>query len=65
MIIAWLTASMFTDVYDTSMDTILMCFITDEESNGSPKFAPKEMAELVDKHGKLEVEMAKPVGNTA
>ncbi len=65
MIIAWLTASMFTDVYDTSMDTILMCFITDEESNGSPKFAPKEMADLVDKHGKLEVEMAKPVGNTA
>ena len=65
MIIAWLTASMFTDVYDTSMDTILMCFITDEECNGSPKFAPKEMADLVDKHGKMEVEMAKPVGNSA
>ena len=57
MIISWMTASMFADVYSITMDTILMCYITDEEQNeGKPKFASDTMSAFVAEHGTMSVE---------
>jgi len=50
MIIAYVTCAMFCDVYDLITDTILMCYITDEEANGKAKFASDDMHAFIDTH---------------
>jgi hypothetical protein len=37
-------------VYDLITDSILMCYITDEENNGKAKFATDDMHAFVDRH---------------
>ena len=47
---------MFTEVFETSINTMLMCYLTDcENNNGKPMFAHKKMIEFIDKHGKLDI----------
>jgi hypothetical protein len=54
-ILSWTTATMFMDVLHMSVDTILHCFISDEEhNNGIPVFASDDMKGFVDAHGKME-----------
>ena len=50
MLIAYFTAAMFCDVYDLITDTVLMCYITDEENNGKAKFASDDMHAFIDTH---------------
>ena len=51
-LIAWFTVSMFTDVYHMCADTILMCYIADEEAhNGIAKFASQEFKSYILEHG--------------
>jgi len=54
-ILSWITATMFMDVLHMGVDTILHCFISDEEhNNGVPVFASDEMKGFVDNHGKMD-----------
>jgi len=54
-IISFITVTMFTDVYHTTVDTVLMCFIVDEEHNGGKAyFAGEGLNSFVDTHGPLE-----------
>ena len=54
-ILSWTTATMFMDVLHMSVDTILHCFISDEEhNNGIPVFASDDMKGFVDANGKME-----------
>jgi len=56
-IIAWMTATMFMDVLAMAIDTIFICFISDETSNnGTAAFAGDDMKEFVDTHGKMDEE---------
>jgi len=70
MLIGYFTAAMFCDVYDLITDTILMCYITDEENNGKAKFASDDMHSFIDAHttaadDKLEkVETSEVVADT-
>jgi len=50
MIIAYVTCAMFCDVYDLITDSILMCYISDEEANGKAKFASDDMHSFIDAH---------------
>ena len=51
-LIAWFTVSMFTDVYHMCADTILMCYISDEEAHdGVAKYASKEFKNYILEHG--------------
>lgn len=51
-LIAWFTVSMFTDVYHMCADTILMCYIADEEAHdGVAKFASQEFKSYILEHG--------------
>jgi choline transporter-like protein 2/4/5 len=55
-IMAWMTATMFMDVLHMGVDTILHCFISDEEhNNGVAVFATDNMKDMVDTHGKMEI----------
>jgi len=55
MIISWMTASMFFDVLQMAIDTILMCYISDEEANnGSPIFAGSKMNDFVKENGAMD-----------
>ena len=57
MIISWMTASMFFDVLQMSIDTILMCYIADEEANdGTAQFAGAKMNDFVKEHGAISEE---------
>ncbi len=54
-ILSWMTATMFMDVLHMTVDTILHCFISDEEhNNGVAVFASDNMKAFVDDHGKME-----------
>lgn len=54
-ILAWMTATMFMDVLHMTVDTILHCFISDEEhNNGTAVFATDSMKSFVDDHGKMD-----------
>jgi choline transporter-like protein 2/4/5 len=48
LILAFIVASLFVNVYETCIDTILMCFFVDEKSMGS-KFMPPSLSRLVGK----------------
>jgi len=53
-IIAWMTATMFMDVLGMTIDTIFICFISDESSNnGVAAFSGDDMKEFVDSNGKM------------
>lgn len=50
---SWMIASLFMNVYELAMDTLLVCFIVDEtnqKENGknAPKYAPEELLSLMD-----------------
>ena len=64
MIISWMTASMFSDVFHTCIDTIIMCYLTDLEDNGEPVYADDKLKAFIEKHGKLSEEDAKKLGKT-
>jgi hypothetical protein len=53
-ILAWMTATMFMDVLHMSVDTVLQCFIEDENANGEALFAPKSMRDLIDDLGGIK-----------
>lgn len=45
---------MFMDVYGLCLDTMLMCYISDEEAHdGIPKYASPEVKAFVDKYGQI------------
>lgn len=50
MLLAYMTCAMFCDVFDLITDTILMCYVTDEEANGKAKFASDDMHTFIDTH---------------
>eukprot|EP01041_Mallomonas_annulata_P011491 gene11491-24027_t len=66
MVIAWFTADMFMDVFQMTCDTVIMCFITDEEiHDGVPKFADNSLKTFVDDNGALKgVDLAEHAANT-
>ncbi|CAM9112251.1 unnamed protein product [Discosporangium mesarthrocarpum] len=52
VVIAFLTAKLFTEVYGTAITTILQCFIADEEMfPPSQRYAQHDLREWVDQHG--------------
>jgi len=54
-IIAWMTATMFMDVMQMAVDTILICYISDEESNGGKAvYADSKMSDFVTAHGEIK-----------
>lgn len=54
MAIAYMTATMFMDVFHMAVDTVIMCYITDEEQNdGRAVFADPEITKFVSANGKL------------
>lgn len=60
MIISWMTASMFFDVLQMAIDTVLMCYVADEEANdGKPIFAGAKMNDFVNENGKMDEDGAK------
>ena len=62
-IISWMTASMFFDVLQMAIDTILMCYVADEEANnGAPIFAGAKMNDFVKENGAMSEEDAKAHG---
>jgi hypothetical protein len=55
-----MTATMFFDVLQMSVDTVLMCYIADEEANdGKAIFAGAKMSDFVSEHGTMNEEEAK------
>ena len=61
MIVAWLTASMFMEVFHMAIDTVLMCYITDSEQNeGVPQHAAQDLHSFLATYGQLR-EDHKPV----
>lgn len=54
MVLSWSTVTMFTDVYHATIDTIIMCYITDEESNGLAEFAGEGIGDFIEANGKLK-----------
>jgi hypothetical protein len=71
-VIAWMTATMFFDVLHMSVDTVLQCFITDENApghDGKAKFASDHMTAIIDEHGamrrKSEMERIKRESQTS
>lgn len=57
MIIAYITASVFLDVFHTAVDTVIMCFIHDMESNqGRPIYADQSMSDFINEHGPIKDE---------
>ena len=54
MVIAYTTASMFIDVLPMTVDTLIMCYITDiEQNDGTAIFADPEMTSFIEKFGGL------------
>ena len=54
MAIAYMTASMFMDVFHMAVDTVIMCYITDiEQNDGKAIFADPDMTAFIEKNGKL------------
>lgn len=52
--IAFMTATMFMDVFHMAVDTVIMCYITDEEQNdGRAIYADADLADFIHKNGKL------------
>ena len=45
---------MFMDVFHMAVDTVIMCYITDEEQNGGKAvFADSDLSDFIHKNGKL------------
>jgi hypothetical protein len=54
MILAWMTASLFAEVFLTAADTVLMCYITDaEQHGGQPQYATQDVADFLAEFGAL------------
>ena len=54
MILAWISSSVFCEVFHMAADTVLMCYITDSEQNeGLPQHAAQDMCEFLAEHGAL------------
>jgi len=55
LVISWMTVTMFTDVFQCTIDTIIQCYLTDLENNDGVKavYADTNMKDFLDKHGKL------------
>eukprot|EP00753_Platysulcus_tardus_P022702 PLAT9918.1.p2 GENE.PLAT9918.1~~PLAT9918.1.p2 ORF type:complete len:637 (+),score=345.23 PLAT9918.1:74-1912(+) len=52
-ILAYAVASVFVAVYGVTINTLLICFITDEEMHGGePRFVDPSLVRYVDQHGK-------------
>jgi choline transporter-like protein 2/4/5 len=63
MIIAWMTASMFMEVFHMATDTVIMCYITDSEQNeGVPQHAAQDLHDFISQHGKLSEDHKKESG---
>jgi hypothetical protein len=54
LVLSWSTSTMFADVYHATIDTIIMCYITDEESNGKSLFSDEGVGDFFESHGKLK-----------
>jgi hypothetical protein len=54
MAIAYITASLFMDVFHMAVDTAIMCFITDEEQNGKAVYSDPAMADFLHDNGRLD-----------
>ena len=54
MILAWISSSVFSEVFHMAADTVLMCYITDSEQNdGVPQHAAQDMCEFLAEYGAL------------
>jgi Plasma-membrane choline transporter len=54
MIVSYMTASIFMEVFHMTVDTIIMCYITDSEQNGGvPICADQSLAAFLAQHGAL------------
>jgi hypothetical protein len=42
-------ALIFMSIFDVAVDTLLVCFLVDEQSNTKAIYAPPELADLMDK----------------
>jgi hypothetical protein len=55
MIIAYITASVFLDVFHTAIDTVIICFIHDSEAHqGRPMYADQSMSQFIEEHGPVK-----------
>ena len=55
MIIGYITASVFMDVFGMMVDTMIVCFITDcEQNGGEPQHADESLSSFLDKNGPLD-----------
>jgi len=65
MIISWMTASMFFDVLQMAFDSLLMCYVSDDEANnGEPIFAAPKMRDFVKEKGSLSERKARAYADT-
>ena len=65
MIISWMTASMFFDVLQMAFDSLLMCYVSDDEANnGEPIFAAPKMRDFVKEKGGLSERKARAYADT-
>ena len=48
---SWLVASLFMQVYSQTINTLMVCFIVDEEVNGDAKHAPMGLRRQIDEYG--------------
>ena len=42
------------EVFEMTVDTLIMCYISDEESNGVAKFGDPDLQQFVKEHGELK-----------
>lgn len=54
-VLGYSVASLFMSIFDVAVDTTFMCFLIDEENNGTNMFASKKLQEVV---GRFEKESA-------
>jgi len=58
-IIAYVVASFFMTTYNTAIDTIFLCFIADEQTNGvENSFADQNLKDIINKHADKSAKIA-------
>jgi len=57
-IISWGIAHVFLSIFETGIETIFVCFISDIEVNHTPKFAHPDMSKIVERHSDDSVQIA-------
>lgn len=52
MIIGYITATIFMDIYQMVVDTMIICYLTDcEQNDGQPKFSPEKLSTFIEEEG--------------